>query len=74
MARQVLPLVARPTSYKLEINPDPVSLEFSGTVDIAIKTLANTREFYLNVNEVQVYNVLLKFNGQEYSFKFKIIE
>jgi hypothetical protein len=64
MSRQVLPLVAKPVSYKIEINPDQVSLKFDGTVEITLTVLKNTKELYLNVNEVQVENVSVITDGQ----------
>jgi hypothetical protein len=64
MTRQVLPCVAKPISYKLEINPDPVSLEFNGSVEIALNMIKSTMKLYLNVNEVQVENVSIMTDGQ----------
>lgn len=62
--RQVLPLVAKPISYRLEINPDPVSLEFSGIVEITVAVIQDTKELYLNVNEVEVDNISLQLAGE----------
>ena len=62
--RQVLPMVAKPISYRLEINPDPVSLEFNGIVEITIAVLKDTTELYLNVNEVEVDNISAQYAGE----------
>lgn len=59
-----LPKFAVPKSYDIQLKPDLAACKFSGTVQIAVDVVADTKFLVLNAAELDVDSSSVKFQLQ----------
>lgn len=62
-----LPKFAIPKRYDLKLKPDLAACKFSGTVDISVDVVADTKFIVLNAAELSVDSNSVKFKSQDAS-------
>ncbi|KAA8546229.1 hypothetical protein F0562_003032 [Nyssa sinensis] len=69
-----LPKFAVPKRYDIKLKPDLITCKFTGTVDISVDIVANTKFIVLNAAELAVDRNSVRFNTRNGSKVFEVLE